>query len=99
LLIVLVFVTFAWVFFRAESIGTAGTIVARTFTSGLENPYCPLLALALIAAVWTYQFFFASRLRWVLEAGIVRVGLVLAMLVYMILTVRGEGQQFIYMQF
>jgi alginate O-acetyltransferase complex protein AlgI len=99
LLIVLVFVTFAWVFFRAESIGTAGTIVARTFTSGLENPYCPLLALGLIAAVWTYQFFFASRLRWVLEAGIVRVGLVLAMLVYMILTVRGEGQQFIYMQF
>jgi D-alanyl-lipoteichoic acid acyltransferase DltB (MBOAT superfamily) len=99
LLIVLVFVSFAWIFFRAESIGTAGTIVARTFTSGLENPYVPLLALALIAAVWTYQFFFASRLRWILEAGFVRVGLVIAMLVYMILTVGGEGQQFIYMQF
>jgi len=27
------------------------------------------------------------------------VGLVIAMLVYMILTVGGEGQQFIYMQF
>ncbi len=99
LLIVLVFVTFAWIFFRAESIGAAGTIIARTFTSGLGNPYVPLLALALITAVWTYQFFFASRLRWVLEAGLVRVGLVLAMLVYMILTVGGEGQQFIYMQF
>jgi alginate O-acetyltransferase complex protein AlgI len=99
LLIVLVFVTFAWIFFRAESIGAAGTIVARTFTSGLENPYVPLLALALIAAVWTYQFFFASRLRRVLEPGFVRVGLVIAMLVYMILTVGGEGQQFIYMQF
>ena len=98
-LIVLVFVTFAWIFFRAESIGAAGTIVARVFTSGLDDPSCPLLALALIAAVWTYQFLFASRLRWVLEAGIVRVGLVVAMLVYMILTVRGEGQQFIYMQF
>jgi D-alanyl-lipoteichoic acid acyltransferase DltB (MBOAT superfamily) len=99
LLIVLVFVTFAWVFFRAPSIGAAGTIVARMFTSGVDNPYCPLLALALIAAVWTYQFLFASRLRWVLEAGVVRVGLVLAMLVYMILTVQAEGQQFIYMQF
>ena len=99
LLIVLVFVTFAWVFFRAESIGAAGTVVARTFTSGLDNPYCPLLALALIAAVWAYQFLFASRLRWILEAGVVRVGLVIAMLVYMILTVGGEGQQFIYMQF
>jgi len=99
LLIVLVFVTFAWIFFRAESIGTAGTIVARTFTSGLEDPYVPLLALVLIAAVWAYQFFSASRLRWVLEAGVVRVGLVIAMLVYMILTVGAEGQQFIYMQF
>ena len=99
LLIVLVFVTFAWVFFRAESIGAAGTVVARTFTSGVDNPYCPLLALALISAVWTYQFLFASRLRWILEAGVVRVGLVIAMLVYMILTVGGEGQQFIYMQF
>ncbi len=99
LLIVLVFVTFAWVFFRSESIGAAGTIVARMFTSGLEDPHVPLLALALIAAVWAYQFFFASRLRWILEAGLVRVGLVIAMLVYMILTVGGEGQQFIYMQF
>ena len=99
LLIVLVFVTFAWAFFRAESIGAAGTVVGRTFTSGLENPYVPLLALALIAAVWAYQFLFVSRLRWILEAGAVRVGLVIVMLVYMILTVGGEGQQFIYMQF
>ncbi len=99
LLIVLVFVTFAWAFFRAESIGAAGTVIGRTFTSGPENPYVPLLALALIAAVWAYQFFFASRLRWVLEAGAVRMGLVIAMLIYMILTVGGEGQQFIYMQF
>ena len=99
LLIVLVFVTFAWIFFEAKSIADAGTIVARIFTSGVDNPYCPLLALALIAAVWAYQFLFASRLRWILEAGVVRVGLVIAMLVYMILTVGGEGQQFIYMQF
>ncbi len=99
LLIVLVFVTFAWVFFRAESIGAAGTVVARIFTSGLKDPYVPLLALALIVAVWAYQFLFASRLRWVLEAGVIRVVLVLAMFVYMILTVGGEGQQFIYMQF
>ena len=33
----LVFVTFAWVFFRAESIGDAWTIVARIFTSGLDE--------------------------------------------------------------
>jgi len=57
------FVMFAWVFFRSESIGAAGTIVARTFTSGLDNPYCPLLALALIAAVWAYQYGFESAFQ------------------------------------
>jgi hypothetical protein len=92
-------VTFAWVFFRAESIGAAGTIVARMFTAGLDNPYVPLLALTLIATVWAYQFFFASRLQWTLETSVVRVGLVVAMLIYMILTVPAEGQPFIYMQF
>jgi alginate O-acetyltransferase complex protein AlgI len=99
LFIVLVFVTFAWIFFRANSIADAGTVVRRLFTSGLENPYCPLLAVALIAAVWAYQFFFVSRLRWVLEMRVIRVGLVIAMLAYMILTVPAEGQPFIYMQF
>ena len=97
--IVLALVTFAWIFFRARCVADAGTIVARIFTSGLGNPSCPLLALALVAAVWAYQFFFASRLRWVLELQAVRVGLVIAMLVYMILTVPAEGQPFIYMQF
>jgi alginate O-acetyltransferase complex protein AlgI len=98
-LFVFAFVMLAWVFFRANSIGDAWTIIVRIFTSGLADPRCPLLAIFLIAVVWGYQFLFASRLRWVLEAGIVRVGLVIAMLVYMILTVGGEGQQFIYMQF
>ena len=42
LLIVLVFVTFAWVFFRAESIGAAGTIVARIFTVGRRQPVLSL---------------------------------------------------------
>jgi D-alanyl-lipoteichoic acid acyltransferase DltB (MBOAT superfamily) len=98
-LFVFAFVMLAWVFFRAHSIGDAWTIIARMFTSGLGDPRCPLLAILLIAAVWGYQSLFESRLRWILESGLVRVGLVIAMLVYMILTARAEGQQFIYMQF
>jgi len=98
-LFVFALVMFAWIFFRAPSIGDAWTIVTRIFTSGLANPYVPLLALALIAAVWAYQYVFESRLRGILEARVVRVGLVLFMLVYMIMTVPAEGQPFIYMQF
>ncbi len=97
--LVLGFVTFAWIFFRAATINDAWTIVTRIFTSGLANPACPLLALALIMAVWTYQYVFESRLQGVLELRAVRIGLVILMLAYLILTVPAEGQPFIYMQF
>jgi len=93
------FAMLAWIFFRAQSIGDAGTILARIFTSGLADPRCPLLALVLIAAVWCYQYLFESRWRQVLELRVVRVTLTILMLAYLALTVRAEGQPFIYMQF
>jgi D-alanyl-lipoteichoic acid acyltransferase DltB (MBOAT superfamily) len=92
-------VTFAWIFFRAESIQDAWVIVSRIFTSGLADPRCPLLALVLIAAVWFYQFAFESRLRGVLELRVVRVALAVFMLAYLALSVPMEGSEFIYMQF
>ncbi|MBN1361715.1 MAG: MBOAT family protein [Sedimentisphaerales bacterium] len=92
-------VTFAWIFFRAESIGDAWLIVVRIFTSGLANPYCPLLALILIGAVWCYQFAFESRWRQVLEWRAVRVGLVALMLAYLAVFRPSAQQAFIYMQF
>jgi len=98
-LFVFVLVTFAWIFFRAHSIGDAWTIVGRIFTSGSADPSTPLWALALIAAVWCYQYLFESRLRWLLDLAVVRVSIVIFMLAYMILTVPAEGQPFIYMQF
>jgi D-alanyl-lipoteichoic acid acyltransferase DltB (MBOAT superfamily) len=98
-LFVFALVTFAWIFFRAHNIGDAGTIVARIFTSGSANPAVPLWALAMIAAIWCYQWLFESRLRRFLELAVVRVLLVISMLAYMILTVPAEGKPFIYMQF
>ncbi|OHB68604.1 MAG: hypothetical protein A2Y77_00560 [Planctomycetes bacterium RBG_13_62_9] len=98
-LFVFAFVMLAWIFFRAQSIGDAWTILVRIFTSGLADPRCPLLAIALIAAVWCYQYAFESRLRWVLESRVVRVVLMILLLAYLVLTVRAEGQPFIYMQF
>ena len=98
-LLVFGFVTFAWIFFRAASIGDAWTIIARIFTSGLTDPRCPLLALALIAAVWCYQYVFESRWRGVLELKAVRIALVIFMLAYLAVLVPSEGQAFIYMQF
>ncbi|HON92545.1 MAG TPA: MBOAT family O-acyltransferase [Sedimentisphaerales bacterium] len=98
-LFVLAMVTFAWIFFRAASIGDAWTIVTRIFTSGLSDPKCPVLVVVLIAAVWIYQYLFESRLRSILEIRIVRIVLMILLLTYLVLTVPAEGQPFIYMQF
>ena len=98
-LFVFALVMLAWIFFRAESIGDAWTIVVRIFTSGLADPHCPLLALALIAAVWCYQHLVESRVRWLLELRVVRIVLMILMLSYLVLTISAKGQPFIYMQF
>jgi alginate O-acetyltransferase complex protein AlgI len=92
-------VAFAWIFFRAESVSDAWLIVARIFTGGVANPYCPLLALGLIAGVWCYQYVFESRLRSLLESKAVRVGLVVFMLAFLAIFNPSSEQAFIYMQF
>jgi len=98
-LLVFVFVSFAWIFFRAATISDAWVIVTRIFSSGLANPYCPLLALALVFAVWLYQFAYESKLRWVLELRYVRVGIVLLMIIYLTVFTPASEKGFIYLQF
>ncbi len=92
-------VTFAWIFFRAETVADAGQIVTRIFNSGITDPRCPLLAILLIVAVWCYQYVFESRLRWALECRAVRMGLVVFMFAYLALLAPSGEQPFIYMQF
>jgi len=98
-LFVFVFVSFAWIFFRAATINDAWVIVTRIFSSGLANPYCPLLALALVFAVWLYQFTYESRLKWVLELRAVRVGIVLLLVFYLAVFAPASEKAFIYLQF
>jgi D-alanyl-lipoteichoic acid acyltransferase DltB (MBOAT superfamily) len=98
-LFVFIFVSFAWIFFRADTINDAWTIIVRIFSSGLENPYCPLLALVLIFAVWIYQFAYESRIRWLLELKFVRIGIVLLMVFYLVVFAPTSDKAFIYLQF
>ncbi len=98
-LLVFVFVSFAWIFFRAATISDAWVIVTRIFSSGLANPYCPLLALALVFAVWLYQFTYESRLKWVLELRVVRIGIVLLLVFCLAVFAPASEKAFIYLQF
>ena len=54
--------------------------------------------LLLVGLVWIYEFLYESRLRSVLSAGSVRVGLAVCMVLYLCLCSSGGGS-FIYFQF
>jgi alginate O-acetyltransferase complex protein AlgI len=98
-LFVFAIVTFAWIFFRANSIGDAWVIVSRIFSSGLANPYCPALALTLIAAVWLYEFAYESGAKRILELAPVRTFAVAGMILYLTVFAPSSSQGFIYLQF
>jgi D-alanyl-lipoteichoic acid acyltransferase DltB (MBOAT superfamily) len=95
---VFLFVTFAWIFFRADSLGDAMLIIRRIFTAAWQDPQIPALMLVLIAFIWLYQFLYESKVREVLATGLVRVSLAACMLLYLCVCSSGGGA-FIYFQF
>jgi len=95
---VFVFVSFTWIFFRADSLADAWLIVRRIFHSAWQDPRIPALMILLTALFWLYQFLYESNARKILAAGVVRAGLAGAMLVYLCLCSSGGGA-FIYFQF
>lgn len=98
-MLVFSFVTFAWIFFRANTWSDACLVVSRIVTSGLSDPRFPLLFAALIGVVWIYQFMCESSIRRTLNTGWVRVSMMALMLLYLILFSNSGGQSFIYNQF
>jgi alginate O-acetyltransferase complex protein AlgI len=97
-LAVFLFVCFAWIFFRAESLPDALLIVGRIVSGAWLDPEMPALMLLLTGLVWLYQFICESRLSAILETGWARVGAAVAMMVYLCLFSSGGGT-FIYFQF
>jgi alginate O-acetyltransferase complex protein AlgI len=100
-LLVFGFVTFTWIFFRAQTLDDAWLIVSRMVTTGWTDPQFPLLMAILILAVWIYQLAFNSRslLRRLLETAPARVGLAMLMLGYLVIVAQPSTKQFIYFQF
>jgi D-alanyl-lipoteichoic acid acyltransferase DltB (MBOAT superfamily) len=92
------FVCFAWIFFRAGSLGDATLIISRICSGAWHVPQVPALMLLLVALIWLYQFLFESRLKRVLETNPVRVGAAVFMIVYLCIFAT-EGGAFIYFQF
>src|SRR5207245_2092346 len=51
-LVVFTFVTFTWIFFRAQTLDDAWIIISRIVTTGWVDPRLPLLMANLVLAVW-----------------------------------------------
>jgi len=96
---VFVFVTFAWIFFRAESLSDAALIVKGIFTAGLANPNFPILALFFCLSIWIYQFLFESRIRKFLDWTPLKIGVTCLMLLYLMIFTTSGHEAFIYLQF
>ena len=95
---VFAFVSFAWIFFRAATLPDALLILRHIASAEWGIANIPMLMLALIAAVWGYAALYESRFRDFLQTGLVRVGLAVAMILYLCLCGSGGGT-FIYFQF
>ena len=92
------FVCFAWIFFRADSLGDAWLIANRIFTASWRDPQMPALMLALVFIVWLYELCYESRFRGLLQTSVVRVGVAVSMVLYLCVCASGGGA-FIYFQF
>ena len=100
-LAVFTFVTFTWIFFRAQSLDDARLIITRIFTTSWTDPRFPLLMACLVLAVWLYQLLYTSpsALRRYIMAQPVRVGLATLMFAYLAVVAQPSTKQFIYFQF
>jgi alginate O-acetyltransferase complex protein AlgI len=100
-LLVFAFVTFTWIFFRAQTWDKSRLIIERMFTTQWVDPKFPLLMAVMILAVWLYQLLYAGRsvFRPVLEWNVVKVSMAALMLAYLLLAAQSSTKQFIYFQF
>ena len=96
---VFLFVSFAWIFFRAADLSEAWLIITRIAHFTWSDPAFPLVLLVLVLAVWLYQMLSESRMRGVLQAGPVRLGLVVLMIFSVSVFAHSGVQEFIYFQF
>ena len=95
---VFLFVSFTWVFFRAENLPDALLILRRIGTAGWQNPQIPLLMVTLLLLFWAYEQLSASRFQKWLHTAPARIGTAVFMMLYLLLGSSGGGA-FIYFQF
>lgn len=96
--LVFAFVSFTWVFFRAETLPDALAILRRIGGVAWGDPQVPWLMVLLVVLAWAHEQLSASRLQAWMHATSTRVVTAVLMVVYLLLGSSGGGA-FIYFQF
>jgi len=97
-IIVFGFVCLAWIFFRAESVADAWLILSKLVQGNWQDPQIPWLMVALILAVWSYQWVQQSPWRAWTQTGPFKVCTVIIMVLWLCFF-SSSGGAFIYFQF
>ncbi len=100
---VFVFVCFTWIFFRGRTWADSWTVLSRIFTTRWDvDPQFPVVLLALVLAVWIYQFLYSggtAATRRLVEWAPVRVGLAAGMVLWLAVVAHSSQAAFIYFDF
>jgi D-alanyl-lipoteichoic acid acyltransferase DltB (MBOAT superfamily) len=92
-------VCLTWIFFRADTVKDAMTVLTRIFSFTAGDPRFPLMAILFVLFVWIYQFLIESKYRRFLESSTVRVVLMLTMILYMVFFNTEGYEKFYYFRF
>jgi D-alanyl-lipoteichoic acid acyltransferase DltB (MBOAT superfamily) len=95
---VFLFVSFAWIVFRATSLNDALVIIERIATTPWRDPQVPALMVLIVGLVWLYAFVYESRWRSCLAFAPLRIATAVFMILYLGVCSSGGGS-FIYFQF
>ena len=93
------FLCLTWIFFRAESLADALTVVKGIGRGVWADPQLPIVAVLFCLCVIVYQWISESRIKYLLNYSPVKILMMLAMLVYLTLFTTSGYEPFIYFQF
>ena len=93
------FLCLTWIFFRADSLTGALTIIMGIGRGAWTDPQLPIVAVLLCLCVIVYQSISESRIKYLLHYSMIKVIIMMAMLVYLTLFTTSGYEPFIYFQF
>lgn len=96
---VYLFVNFAWIFFRAQTLDDAFFIIRKIFAGVWDDPRVPLVGVIMCLGIWGYQYAVESAHKKLVGSGPFKIVMAVFLILYLVFFTGSAGGQFIYFQF